>query len=906
MALVVTAALVLGAGAVAADPAPAVAAGAPSEVATPVSAAGPDPSLSVAGEVVSGADPRTQAPTLHVPGTVQLPADRSRFRTPEARDTPLYAAKMKGLVGTDPNLVPTITIGAVRRGDLDGDGPDDLATLVKGEAQGRSLGFLAVTYGVGDGRFSEPAFFPLGPDATTRTAPVDVVLADVDGDDALDAVASSAGNGANLGFLSLLRNAGDGTFLAPEIDLAAVPDPGYIDVGSWGGDADVQLAVISRADQRAYAIDVTVDGFENLTPDGVVLQQTNQTRYGTAAADGDDDGVDELYIAQNSNGSGGATGIQVVSDLVSDTPTTGWLPDAATPTYRITAGDFDDDGLDDLAVVDHRFAGVAPGGTIRQVVRQRVLALPGRDPGAAPFPDGSDLDMIPAWHSSCPTASAGAMPASDVDGDGHLDLVLHQCTGGDELDFVMVARGDGTGAFERTYWVSTPGSRPTSGPGIKRTLAGITVLDADGDGAPEVAWSGTAGQEGTGVFVLEGDPEHPGELLAAPLPDQGAPVDRTSAFKGEQVAIADWDDDGQDDMVVLRDGDVVWRPGDGTGRFGEPQPVTARGAWCTAGIGTMAVGDIDEDGHLDIVCRSQLQVGVAWGAGAGQPVDPVNLGALSWTGFQNTDIVDLDADGRRDVVITASYSGEAQVLVWFQGADRAWPASPATRDLGWASTTAIGDVDEDGEPEVVAQVPIRGGADVYRIALIRGDGEGGLVETLDEPYGDHRFGTTYASGLADLDGDGNLDWVGSHIGSFSQGYPRYLVVRLGDGEGHFETSTSKVVGPLPINWDGGAFQRGGLRLAIGDMDGDGNRDLVYPTYGVGVEILPGNGDGTFDLAAVGRWSAGSHPGIVTLADLDGDGRTDVVAGTNFSQSAGGYGFAPRPALSHAIVLNDSG
>ena len=43
------------------------------------------------------------------------------------------------------------------------------------------------------------------------------------------------------------------------------------------------------------------------------------------------------------------------------------------------------------------------------------------------------------------------------------------------------------------------------------------------------------------------------------------------------------------------------------------------------------------------------------------------------------------------------------------------------------------------------------------------------------------------------------------------------------------------------------------------MDGDGNQDLVYPTYGVGVEVVPGNGDGTFDLAAVGRWSAGSSP-----------------------------------------------
>jgi hypothetical protein len=143
---------------------------------------------------------------------------------------------------------------------------------------------------------------------------------------------------------------------------------------------------------------------------------------------------------------------------------------------------------------------------------------------------------------------------------------------------------------------------------------------------------------------------------------------------------------------------------------------------------------------------------------------------------------------------------------------------------------------------------------------------------------------TYASGgvvaesvaVADVNGDGKPDLVVANCGSQFDCFGEGLIgILLGNGDGTFQ--------PVATYGTGGGFA---LSVAVGDLNGDGKPDLVvanYYTYGYGsLEVLMGNGDGTFQTA-VPYFSGASGPYSVAVADLNGDGKLDVIV-ANCSKS----------------------
>lgn len=476
---------------------------------------------------------------------------------------------------------------------------------------------------------------------------------------------------------------------------------------------------------------------------------------------------------------------------------------------------------------------------------------------------------LPARPQATPNPNSGqALEHAfiDLDGDGVLDLALPRSSAGS----VEISRVQAPGVFAAPIYIPVAG-----------TPTGIAAGDVDGDGRTDLVACSSAGTGAISLLRNRGD----GTFARSDFPANDAV---------SQCALGDLDGDGRPDLVLTynRSARIAVARNTG-GAFALPVALPSGKPFPR----NVALADLNRDGKLDVVV-----INAPFSTNAGDPeIDrgsvSVYLGAGDGTlgapttyasGGLALDLVvaELDGDSWPDVAL-AGFNGQAALIFRNDGAGGLLPrTSVAVGDN--AISLIAGDLDGDGVIDLlvnrsyddVAVLRNRGSADfdepeifairTEELALADANGDGALdvysaswwpqlvlqeQGRLVTPTSIPVAASDELVVLTDLDRDGHLDAV------LASGWANAVLILRGRADGGFAPPVS-----IPAT--------GANQLAVGDLDGDGDDDLVYS--GQSVFWRPNLGDATFGpeqliFAQLNAFNSG-----LQLGDLDGDGDLDFA------------------------------
>ncbi len=421
----------------------------------------------------------------------------------------------------------------------------------------------------------------------------------------------------------------------------------------------------------------------------------------------------------------------------------------------------------------------------------------------------------------------------------------------------------------------------------------------EADEAVALDWREIAKTPG-GINFLDFDAE------AVPPPSQDAlefePTAGNLAKSGRWqmgFAVADMNEDGFPDLIFPpRRKDYPVIPsiylGDGRGGFSYWQEAKwpREMPWDYGGV---TAADINGDGHQDLAFAIHFKPQfVLYGNGEGlfptgerlKSPDP-RLTSRAVTA------ADFDGDGRTDLAFVAEIDFDLRSNKKIENANSVWVMF--NREDGWvldakglpsnliADVINAADLNSDGHPELVLSTNTLGIR--YLVFAYRG-GDGW------QPA-EHR-GVLSAAYQYDVEPVGDelfatfvqfRQYQGSN--QTRNGIVRYQVT--------FDKDDDLVIGQ-PVVWD---KERGNVffRLAVGDLNGDGRTDLVASRNGGGLEAYLQSDDGDFYLERGSELSDIGRVFDIRLLDLNGDGRDDIVAGAvpQGEKPGGAYVWLTRPS-----------
>lgn len=641
-------------------------------------------------------------------------------------------------------------------GDFNGDGKVDVIIINSAGA--------SIFVGNGDGTLQPPVPLNQSIGSGYSAGPP----SDFNGDGKLDLLLVAPGT---PGAIAILQGNGDGTFQAPV--TYSVPIASYIVLGDFNGGGKPDIA-ISGGTSGSSEVSILVNN-----GDGTFKSPVNYSISGNvqalAAADLNGDGKLDLVVP-----SGGTSA--TISVLLGNGDGTFGSPIVYTSNLlsiystTIAVADFNGDGKPDLALTNSE----GPANAVAIVL--------GNGDGTFQNP--------PLLYS------AGLLPAGvvslDVNGDGKPDLAV--AGGYGVLSYfsltTLINRGDGTFA------------NPASFPVLQFPYSAV-VGDFNGDGHVDIATTSLTQTGGVSVLLGKGDGTFQAHL------------DSPTGQSPTAIAAGDFNGDGKLDLVVADSTPTGQVPtsallstliGNGDGTFQNKISQTV-----PASLGSLAVGDFNGDGKLDVaaVTVNTSVVSIFLGRGDGSFATPTQYPTgpmLLSPPYHNVLAGDFNGDGKPDLAV-ATDNGIAVLLGNGDGTFQPFTLVSSLSSVSPGDELlALTDFNNDGKLDIVKATQT--GASIINVALGNGDGTFQQATGFQIPS----ILNTESAVVGDFNGDGKPDLA------FASQSSDVVTILFGKGDGTFQGHIEYSVPSVSNNVN--------FMLAA-DFNGDGALDMALADFGAG-------------------------------------------------------------------------
>ncbi len=628
---------------------------------------------------------------------------------------------------------------------------------------------------------------------TVGYGPREVRVADVDNDGDNDLVTVNY----DWDNASVLKNNGDGTFAAKsdyplgdnptQITVADLNNDGFIDIISTNS-FGLSLSVLINNGNGTFA--AKVDYSTPYQSRSVIASDVNGDGFLDLLAPTERDDIVSVYL-NNGNGTFAAD----VQYPTGDGP------------FGITAADLDGDGDQDLITSNY--------------ATKTISVLPNLGNGTF----GSKTDYS--------TGEAGRhLTTADVDGDGDADAIVAIISGASSGNIaVLKNNGDGTFAAKVDYTMPFGAFYPTA-------------QDVDGDGDIDILCASSS--PGNSVSLLKNN----GNGTFA------AKVDLVTGFSTFSVAAADLDGNGTIDLATGQSG-----TNQVTVKLNLVPPAVSSTAPTAQATDAATSGNItitfDQAMFADSLNSRTIRVTGSQSGNHGGSIS-YNSGTYTATfnpasdfvpGEKVTVVVTTGVQNSQRAAMTSPFAFQFNtVLKGDLLSDKNSKFFPGTKPYG----VAHADFDSDGDLDMIFP-----NAEKDSITILSNDGSGTFTTATTLFTGTSTLPNSLS--VADFDGDGDMDFV------ITQYLSNGISVYLNNGSFSF---TSTFYGA----------QSGTTTSAIGDYDGDGDLDIAtFNRMVPSVSVFMNNGDGTFASAANKSVFTGSLNKLRS-GDVDNDGDLDLLVG----------------------------
>ena len=743
-----------------------------------------------------------------------------------------------------PNTDFTPTTGTVTFASGSATATIGIPVFGKSEYENPSLTFSVQLTGIVN-VVGPPVTLSSNTDFATGNSPISVVVGDVNGDGRPDIITANAGDNTVSVLLNTTPPGATTPTFAAEQSFAVGNLPDSVALGDINGDGLPDIIAVNQVDQDvSVLINTTTPGSSTVS---FATQQTfavGTDPQSVAVGDLNGDGLPDLVVA---NGTASGTVSVLFNTTTPGSATASFATQQVFPVgsepQTVAVADLNGDGKLDIITTN---------------LGDNTVSVLGNTttPGSAT-----------ASFATAQTFAVGDQPfglaVADFNGDGSPDLaVSYENDGTVGVLLNTTAPGSMTFSFAAQTFTAEP------------SLQALAVADLDGDGKPDLIAANISTTGANDLTVLM-NTTATGATTASFSVQTG--IDLGTGTQPRSLAVGDFNGDGLPDLATANFGPNTTSVLLNTTVLPTVAPTFVPQTTNTGGdLTAVAIGDINGDGKPDIVVSDFLNNSVKVLLNTTPPgaITPTFAAPVSFN-IGNTSrslvLADMNGDGLPDIVIGPE-SNSVSVLVNTTTPGSMTPTFAPIQNFnaGGSTAVAVADLNGDGLPDIVSvdigyPDPLSNASAVA--VLINTTTPGSTTLSFAAPQFFATGNVSVYVALGDLNGDGKPDIV---VANQQDNTVSVLLNTTTPGSltASFTTQQTFATGNTPVS------------VALGDINGDGLPDIVVANSGSNtISVLLNTtppGASTPSFATQQTFATGSGPNAVALADVNGDGRPDLI------------------------------